>query len=98
MVCPPGRAAFNYHTILKDDRLKIALAHPGNTRLKGERRRTTFLLAVYPSGCKVLEGLVCLAVPVLERFLLAHPSTESGRFLLWARREVVGPWEKKAYR
>lgn len=49
MDCPPGLAAFNYHTILKDDTLKIALAHPNNTRMKGDRRRTTFLLAVYPS-------------------------------------------------
>jgi len=49
MVCPPGHEAFNYHTILKDDRLKIALAHPSNTRLKGDLRRTTFLLAIYPS-------------------------------------------------
>ncbi len=49
MVCPPGLATFNYHTILKDDSLKIALAHPSNTRMVGDRRRTTFLLAVYPS-------------------------------------------------
>ncbi len=49
MVCPPGHRAFNHHTILKDDRLKIALAHPNNTRLKGDLRRTTFLLAIYPS-------------------------------------------------
>ncbi len=49
MVCPPGLKTFNYHTILKDDTLKIALAHPDNTRMKGDRRRTTFLLAVYPS-------------------------------------------------
>jgi phenylpropionate dioxygenase-like ring-hydroxylating dioxygenase large terminal subunit len=49
MVCPPGSEAFNYHTILKDERLKIALAHPSNTRLKGDLRRTTFLLAIYPS-------------------------------------------------
>ncbi len=49
MVCPPGSKAFNYHTILKDERLKIALAHPSNTRLKGDLRRTTFLMAIYPS-------------------------------------------------
>jgi phenylpropionate dioxygenase-like ring-hydroxylating dioxygenase large terminal subunit len=49
MVCPPGLPTFNYHTILKDDTLKIALAHPSNTRMEGERRRTTFLLAIYPS-------------------------------------------------
>jgi len=49
MICPPGEAAFNYHTILKDDSLKIAMAHPNNTRLEGERRRMTYLLAIYPS-------------------------------------------------
>ncbi len=49
MDCPPGLKTFNYHTLLKDDSLKIALAHPSNTRMKGDRRRTTFLLAVYPS-------------------------------------------------
>ena len=66
MVCPPGRAAFNYHTILKDDRLKIALAHPANTRLKGERRRTTFLLAVYPS-------LLVTLTPGYFWYLSLHP-------------------------
>jgi len=49
MICPPGEAAFNYHTILKDDSLKIAIAHPNNKRLEGERRRMTYLLAIYPS-------------------------------------------------
>lgn len=49
MNCPPGEAAFNYHFILKDDSLKIALAHPNNTRLKDDWRRTTVLLAIYPS-------------------------------------------------
>lgn len=49
MICPPGEAAFNYHTILKDDTLKIAMAHPNNKRLEGDRRRMTYLLAIYPS-------------------------------------------------
>lgn len=49
MICPPGQAAYNYHTILKDDGLPIALAHPANTTLKGDARRTMFLLAIYPS-------------------------------------------------
>ena len=49
MICPPGRPTFNYHTILKDDTLRIGLAHPENTIMKGDRRRTTFLLTVYPS-------------------------------------------------
>jgi len=66
MVCPPGRLAFNYHTILKDDTLKIALAHPDNTRMKGDRRRTTFLLAVYPS-------LLVTLTPGYFWYLSLHP-------------------------
>ena len=66
MVCPPGLEAFNYHTILKDDTLKIALAHPSNTRLQGERRRTTFLLAIYPS-------LLVTLTPGYFWYLTLHP-------------------------
>jgi phenylpropionate dioxygenase-like ring-hydroxylating dioxygenase large terminal subunit len=66
MVCPPGLATFNYHTILKDDSLKIALAHPSNTRMKGDRRRTTFLLAVYPS-------LLVTLTPGYFWYLSLHP-------------------------
>ena len=66
MVCPPGRQAFNYHTILKDGTLKIALAHPGNTRLQGDRCRTTFLLAVYPS-------LLVTLTPGYFWYLSLHP-------------------------
>ena len=66
MVCPPGRPAFNFHTILKDDSLKIALAHPSNTRLQGERRRTTFLLAIYPS-------LLVTLTPGYFWYLTLHP-------------------------
>jgi phenylpropionate dioxygenase-like ring-hydroxylating dioxygenase large terminal subunit len=66
MVCPPGLATFNYHTILKDDSLKIALAHPSNTRMKGDRRRTTFLLAIYPS-------LLITLTPGYFWYLSLHP-------------------------
>lgn len=66
MICPPGLATFNYHTILKDDSLKIALAHPDNTRMKGDRRRTTFLLAVYPS-------LLVTLTPGYFWYLSLHP-------------------------
>jgi phenylpropionate dioxygenase-like ring-hydroxylating dioxygenase large terminal subunit len=66
MVCPPGREAFNYHTILKDDTLKIAIAHPANTRLEGDRRRTTFLLAIYPS-------LLITLTPGYFWYLTLHP-------------------------
>lgn len=66
MICPPGLPAFNYHTILKDDRLKIALAHPENTRIQGERRRTTYLLAIYPS-------LMITLTPGYFWYLSLHP-------------------------
>ncbi len=66
MVCPPGQPTFNYHTILKDDRLKIALAHPGNTRIQGDRRRMTYLLAIYPS-------LLITLTPGYFWYLSLHP-------------------------
>jgi phenylpropionate dioxygenase-like ring-hydroxylating dioxygenase large terminal subunit len=66
MVCPPGRRTFNYHTILKDESLKIALAHPDNTRMTGDRRRTTYLLAIYPS-------LLITLTPGYFWYLSLHP-------------------------
>lgn len=66
MICPPGLPAFNYHTILKDDSMPIALAHPDNTRLKGERRRTNYLLAIYPS-------LMISLTPGYFWYLSLHP-------------------------
>lgn len=66
MDCPPGLPAFNYHTILKDDTLKIALAHPDNARMRGDRRRTTYLLAVYPS-------LLITLTPGYFWYLSLHP-------------------------
>ena len=49
MVCPEGTDTFNYHWILKNDSVPLALAHPNNTSLQGEARRKTWLLAIYPS-------------------------------------------------
>ncbi|MEP3056322.1 SRPBCC family protein [Ascidiaceihabitans sp.] len=66
MICPPGEDAFNYHMILKDESLKIAMAHPNNTRMKGERRRTTYLLAIYPS-------LMITLTPGYFWYLTLHP-------------------------
>ena len=66
MICPPGLPAFNYHTILKDDKLRIAMAHPSNDRLKGDERRTTFLLAIYPS-------LMITLTPGYFWYLSLHP-------------------------
>lgn len=49
MECPPGQAAFNYHWITKEASLPIGNAHPDNTRLTGHWRKTTALLAIYPT-------------------------------------------------
>ena len=48
MICPPSPPHFNWHTILKDPAFRIACAHPSNTRMTGDLRRTTYLLALYP--------------------------------------------------
>ncbi|MDO6524020.1 (2Fe-2S)-binding protein, partial [Shimia thalassica] len=49
MISPPGRKAFNYHTIQKDESLRIAMAHPTKDRLHADERPTTYMLAIYPS-------------------------------------------------
>ncbi len=49
MTCPEGDPAFNYHWIVKNDTVPLALAHPANTTLTGDQRRITWLLAIYPS-------------------------------------------------
>jgi phenylpropionate dioxygenase-like ring-hydroxylating dioxygenase large terminal subunit len=49
MECPPGHPAFNYHWITKEASLPIGNAHPDNTRLTGHWRKTTALLAIYPT-------------------------------------------------
>ncbi len=67
MICPPGHDAFNYHTILKDESLAIAVAHPNNTRMQGERRRTTYLFAIYPS-------LMITLTPGYFWYLSLHPA------------------------
>ena len=49
MECPPGRRAFNYHWITKEASLAMGNAHPDNTRLEGDWRKTTALITLYPS-------------------------------------------------
>ena len=49
MTCPEGFPAFNYHWIMKNDQVPLALAHPSDTRLTGDQRRITWLLSIYPS-------------------------------------------------
>jgi len=52
---------------MKDDTLKIALAHPNNTRMVGDERRTTYLLAIYPS-------LLITLSPGYFWYLSLHPA------------------------
>lgn len=66
MDCPPGFPSFNYHYILKDESFKLAVAHPSNTRLEGDWRRTTILLAIYPS-------LLITLTPGYFWYLSLHP-------------------------
>jgi len=49
MNCPPGGETFNYHWITKEASLPIGNAHPSNKHLKGEWRKTTALVTIYPT-------------------------------------------------
>lgn len=49
MTCPEGLPAFNYHYIIKNNALDLTLAHPSNTTLTGDERRTTWLISIYPA-------------------------------------------------
>jgi hypothetical protein len=40
-------------------------------------------------------GFAGLGIDGVEKVLGRHRSHESGRFILWARREVIMPWERK---
>lgn len=49
MDTPPGEPAFNVHSILKKADAPLTNAHPDSTRLSGNRRRTTYIMTIYPS-------------------------------------------------
>ena len=83
------------HVRIYEDRGKLWFAAQDVIKAAEIAANADSLLAVYPGGCKVLQGLSCLSMQALEEFLLAHPGPESGRCLHWARREVLAPWEKK---
>ena len=50
--------------------------------------------------CGPISGtkLVGWSVAGVERFFAEHPGMEAGKLLLWMRREVVAPWEKRRQR
>lgn len=43
------RDGYNYHCLLRDADNPLTTAHPNNTRLQGDARRTTWVIALYPS-------------------------------------------------
>ena len=52
------------------------------------------IASVLPDTRQV-EGLHSMDMEALEHFHESHRTQELGRFLLWARREVFAPWERK---
>ncbi len=66
MTCPEGDPAFNHHWILKDETMALTLAHPANTRLKGDDRRKTYLISIYPA-------LLITLTPGYFWYLSLHP-------------------------
>ena len=54
-------------------------------------------LAIVPATLsgRIVLGLPCLAIEDIEALHRSHGGEELGRFLLWARRYVITPWERK---
>ena len=46
-------------------------------------------------GTSEIERLACLDIDGVERLHETHRERELGKFVLWARREVIAPWERK---
>jgi hypothetical protein len=46
-------------------------------------------------GVEIVEKLPSLTLDGVKKFLADHPNADLGRFVLWAEREVVTPWERK---
>lgn len=53
------------------------------------------LVPVALPNVRPVDGLLCLAIEDLEALHRTHPEPELGRLLLWARRYVITPWERK---
>jgi hypothetical protein len=46
-------------------------------------------------GLRPVGGLKCMSIEAIESLHGTHRGVDLGRFVLWARREVVTPWERK---
>jgi hypothetical protein len=52
-------------------------------------------LAAAIPGVETVEGLPSLTLDGVRQFHAGHSHPELARFVLWAEREVVTPWERK---
>jgi hypothetical protein len=52
-------------------------------------------LAAAIPGAELVENLPSLTMDGVRKFQLGHAHPELGRFVLWAEREVITPWERK---
>jgi len=76
-----------------DDRLWFTVADV----LKASNIRAVpdTLLASYPANCKTIGRDACLDFEGVEKLFERNGSVELGRLTVWAKREVVTPWERK---
>ena len=66
----------------------------------GVARRPAAYIGVHSDELLAIPGTKHLGFGMhqVERLANDNPGTDAGSFLLWAQREVVGPWEKKRER
>ena len=83
-----------------EDQGKLWFAAADVIRAANLPRIPDSVLAVRAGECRRIPGtrLMGFTLAGLERFVSGRDLPESGRLLLWAQREVVGPWEKKRSR
>ena len=80
--------------VVEDDD-KLWFAAKDVLRATGLAEIPQSFLATHRDGCRPIEGLACLDLDTVEAYLARNPGHEPGRFILWARREVEAPWERK---
>lgn len=76
-----------------DERLWFAAADV--LKACGMKAIVETMLAIYPTNCARIGRIVCLDLEGVEKLFADNPKTELGRLTVWAKREVVTPWERK---
>jgi hypothetical protein len=66
-------------------------------RAVGKGKGVDGLVNTYSTGGRIVPGtkLLCLSLAGLEKNLGEGATQDALRFLVWARRDVVTPWERK---